>query len=61
MCKIFKNNYFEELEELDGLEEYWGKSGMSTYNQNLEVFIAIYLFWSTVLLLLPSLFDPLRR
>ena len=22
ICKIFKNNYFEELEELDGLEEY---------------------------------------
>ena len=34
-CKfgeIFKNNYFEELGDLEGLEEYfvWSKSGMST-------------------------------
>ena len=30
-CEIFKNTYFEELKELEGLEEYlvWSKSDMS--------------------------------
>ena len=55
--KIFKNNYFEELKELERLEEYivLGKSDMSINNQSVSVFIKVRLSLSKKIFLFASM------